>query len=237
MREYSLISKPRQRLHSSPYPVAITMELLWQTDVQRHFITGNRRSSIAFNFHGAENVMFCIMPSTDYQPITEAELTRLQQIVIYNMGFTTLGFCVQEGFIGEHDKRHCTPIPDHISAKQKDIPRLMQGLIATNEKLENDNSFDAVLAATIVVFGFVFIHPFVDGNGSIHRYLIRHVLLKKKYVSKGIIFPVSAIMLDRLDEYRRVLERFSAQILDRIEWRPTKEILPRIAILAFFQIF
>ncbi len=158
-----------------------------------------------------------------WQPITEAELTRLQQIVIDNMRFTKLGFRLQEGFIGEHDRRHGTPIPDHISAKWKDIPRLMHGLIATNEKLENDDSFDAVLAATIVAFGFVFIHPFVDGNGRIHRYLIHHVLLRKKYVSKGIIFPVSAIMLDRLDEYRRVLEHFSAQILDRIEWRPTKD--------------
>jgi Fic family protein len=60
----------------------------------------------------------------------------------------------------------------------------------------------------------------VDGNGRIHRYLIHHVLLRKEYVSKGIIFPVSAIILERLDEYRRVLEHYSKPRLDLIEWKP-----------------
>ncbi|RYX77953.1 hypothetical protein EON69_01210, partial [bacterium] len=55
----------------------------------------------------------------------------------------------------------------------------------------------------------LFIHPFVDGNGRLHRYLIHHVLLRKQYVSRGIIFPVSAIILQKLDEYRQVLENFS----------------------------
>ena len=154
--------------------------------------------------------------------VTKEELTRLQQIVIDNPRFTKMGFREQEGFIGEHDRRYGTPIPDHISARWKDLDVLMDGLIATDQKLEKDNSFDAVLAAALIAFGFVFIHPFVDGNGRIHRYLIHHVLLRKEYISKGIIFPVSAIILERLDEYRRVLENFSKPRLDLIEWKPAE---------------
>jgi Fic family protein len=155
--------------------------------------------------------------------ITKEELVRLQQIVIDNPRFTKMGWREQEGFIGEHDRRHGTPIPDHISAKWKDIELLIDGLIATNQKLDTDDSYDAVLAAAMIAFGFVFIHPFDDGNGRIHRYLIHHVLLRKEYVSKGIIFPVSAIILERLDEYRKVLESFSRPRLDLIEWKPTKD--------------
>ncbi|HJV20001.1 MAG TPA: Fic family protein [Sediminibacterium sp.] len=154
------------------------------------------------------------------KPISKDELIRLQQIVIDSPRFTKMGFREQEGFIGEHDRRHGTPIPDHISARQKDLDKLMAGLIATNQKLENDQTYDAVLAAAIIAFGFVFIHPFVDGNGRIHRYLIHHVLLSKGYVSKGIIFPVSAIILEKLDEYRGVLEDFSTPRLDLIKWKP-----------------
>jgi hypothetical protein len=153
------------------------------------------------------------------KPITKDELIRLQQIVIDNPRFTQMGLREQEGFIGAHDRRYGTPIPDHISARSKDLEALIDGLINTNQKLEQDASFDAVLAAAMIAFGFVFIHPFVDGNGRIHRYLIHHVLLRKGYVSKGIIFPVSAIILERLDEYRRVLESFSKPRLDLIEWK------------------
>lgn len=157
------------------------------------------------------------------KPITKDELIRLQQIVIDNPRFTKMGFREQEGFIGEHDRRYGTPIPDHISARWKDLNLLMDGLIATSQKLEKDESFDAVLAAALIAFGFVFIHPFVDGNGRIHRYLIHHCLLRKEYVSKGIIFPVSAIILERLEEYRSVLESFSKPRIDLIEWKPAED--------------
>ena len=83
----------------------------------------------------------------------------------------------------------------------------MSGLIDTCELLRDD-AFDAVLMAAVIAFGFVFIHPFEDGNGRIHRYLFHHVLAEKGFVPKGLIFPVSAVLLDRIDAYRSVLEHF-----------------------------
>jgi Fic family protein len=79
------------------------------------------------------------------------------------------------------------------------------------------------VAAAMIAFGFVFIHPLVDGNGRIHRYLIHHTLIRKGYVPPGIIFPVSAIILERLEEYRKVLEAFSLPRLELIEWKPTSD--------------
>jgi hypothetical protein len=155
--------------------------------------------------------------------LSKEELIRLQQIVIDNPRFTKMAWREQGGFIGEHDRRYGTPMPDHISAKGQDLQSLMDGLIATGQKLERDKNFDAVVAAAVIAFGFVFIHPFADGNGRIHRYLIHHVLLQKEYVSKGIIFPVSAIILERLEEYRKVLESYSLPRLDMIEWKTTKD--------------
>ena len=155
--------------------------------------------------------------------ITKEELIRLQQIVIDNPRFTKLGIRDQEGFIGEHDRRYGTPIPSHISAKWTDLDKLLNGLIDTNQKLEKDTKFDAVIAAAMIAFGFVFIHPFVDGNGRIHRYLIHDVLIRKGYVSKGIKFPVSAIILERIEEYKKILEHFSAPRLDLVDWKVTKD--------------
>jgi hypothetical protein len=48
-------------------------------------------------------------------------------------------------------------------------------------------------------------------------------LAEKGFVPKGLIFPVSAVILERIDEYRKILEHFSKPRLDLIEWRPTEK--------------
>jgi len=154
--------------------------------------------------------------------LSKEELIRLQQIVIENERFVEMGFREKGGFIGEHDRSSGEPLPDHISAKWEDLDKLTTGLLNTNEKLLASN-LDAVLTATIVAFGFVFIHPFEDGNGRIHRYLIHHVLAKKKFSQQGMIFPVSSSILDHIDNYRNVLEAYSNPLLDFIEWEETQD--------------
>jgi len=155
-------------------------------------------------------------------PLSKDELIRLQQIVIENDRFTKMGFRKEGGFVGEHDRSTGEPIPEHISAPWQNLNELLNGLIETDSILEK-SEFHPVLTATLIAFGFVFIHPFVDGNGRIHRYLIHHILAKMKFTSRGIIFPVSAAILERIDEYRSVLESYSHPLLDFIEWKTTKD--------------
>jgi hypothetical protein len=150
------------------------------------------------------------------------ELIRLQQIVIENSRFIEMGLRKKGGFVGEHDRTTGEPLPEHISAKWQDIESLINGLIVTNNLLIK-SEFDAVLAAAIIAFGFVFIHPFEDGNGRIHRYLIHHTLAKKRFSQQSIIFPVSASILNHIDDYRIVLEQYSHPLLDFIEWKETKD--------------
>lgn len=154
--------------------------------------------------------------------LSPEELLRLQKIVLESSRFAKFGWRKEGGFVGEHDREFGTPIPDHISAKPEDIEKLIDGLIETNKKLIN-SSFDPVIAATIIAFGFVNIHPFVDGNGRIHRYLIHHILAKKGFAKKNLVFPVSAAMLEKIDEYRDVLENYSLPRLNLIEWQPTHD--------------
>jgi len=156
------------------------------------------------------------------KPLSKSELIRLQQVVIENTRFLEMGFRKKGGFVGEHDRITGEPIPDHISSKGQDVEQLMDGLIATNDLLQ-DESYDAVLAAAVIAFGFVFIHPFVDGNGRLHRYIIHHILAKKGFTQQGVIFPVSASILDKIETYREVLESYSHPLLDYVEWKETED--------------
>jgi Fic family protein len=155
------------------------------------------------------------------KPLSIDEIHRLQQLVIESK-FTKLGFRTEGGFVGEHDRKTGEPIPSHISARWQDVELLIRGLLDTSQKLEEEK-FHPVLTAALVAFGLVFIHPFEDGNGRIHRYLIHHILSAMNFTPHGIIFPVSAAMLDKIKEYRNVLESYSLPLLDFIEWKKTKD--------------
>ncbi len=151
-------------------------------------------------------------------PIDLDELVRLQQAVIGDTRFVRIGLRSEGGFVGEHDRVTHAPLPEHISAKPDDLPSLLAGM---KDFEERSTSLDPVLAAASLAFGFVYTHPFEDGNGRIHRYLIHHVLAKRGFNPPGIVFPVSAVILSRIEEYKAVLEDYSKRLLPVIRWRPT----------------
>jgi hypothetical protein len=150
-----------------------------------------------------------------------AELNRLQQLVIENDRFVKMGIRSQQGFIGDRDRATQDPIPDHISAKYEDLEKLMAGWLQT-QKMLTESRMDPILVAAKIAFGFVFIHPFVDGNGRLHRYIIHHVLSQTGYTEQGIIFPVSASILTHIQDYAKSLESYSHPILNFIDWKPTE---------------
>ncbi len=150
-----------------------------------------------------------------------SELERLQRIVIADTRFVTLGLRREGGFVGHHDRSTGEPIPEHISAKHQDLLPLLEGVIEHADR-SLKGGIDPVVIAATVAFGFVFIHPFEDGNGRVHRWLIHHILARAKYNPEGMVFPVSAVMLRRIQEYKRVLEAYSKPLLPFIEWVPTE---------------
>jgi Fic family protein len=155
------------------------------------------------------------------RPVDLEELLRLQRIVIGDSRFVQLGLRREGGFVGEHDRDNRAPLPDHISARPEDLPSLVEGMAAFDRR--SGSELDAVVAAAALAFGFVYVHPFQDGNGRIHRYLIHHVLAQRGYNPAGVVFPVSAAILERIDDYRAVLESYSQRLLHLIRWEPTDQ--------------
>jgi len=154
-------------------------------------------------------------------PTDFEELLRLQEMVIGDTRFVRIGLRTEDGFVGEHDLATRIPLPDHISARAEDLPSLVTGMTAFEQGPGED--LDPVIEASVLAFGFVYAHPFQDGNGRVHRYLIHHILSKRDFNPPGIVFPVSAAILERIDEYRAALEDYSKRLLPLIEWMPTED--------------
>lgn len=155
------------------------------------------------------------------RPISLDELLRLQAIVIGDARFVRMGLRQEGGFVGEHDRDSQMPLPDHISARAEDLPSLIAGMVAFDRGPAQ--KLDPVIAAAVLAFGFVYVHPFEDGNGRIHRYLIHHVLAQRGFNPAGVVFPVSAAILERIHEYRAVLEDYSQRLLPLVRWEPTTD--------------
>ena len=182
------------------------------------------------------------------EPLTEQRLVELQNAVV-DPRFHEFGWRQQQNWIGD-DLGYRQRV-EFVPARPEDLPQLMQGILsaANNARLLNHVkalegyahgnlqegqvvpealklAFDPVIAATSIAFGFVFIHPFMDGNGRIHRYLIHEVLANAGFTPRGIVLPVSAVILANLDEYIAVLESFSRPLRQRTEYAPDTPQIP-----------
>ncbi len=129
---------------------------------------------------------------------------------------------------------------DFVPPRPEDVPGLMHGLLALAAEYQamgNGNispSPDPVLMAAAIAFGFIYIHPLMDGNGRIHRYLIHDVLAKAGFTPRGIVLPVSAVILASLDEYIATLEQFSRPINQLTHFDPDQPQLPATGNDAFY---
>jgi len=103
--------------------------------------------------------------------------------------------------------------------RPEDLDELMREFLASARLVADAaESVPSLVAAAVVSFVFNFLHPFSDGNGRIHRFLLHHVLARRRFGPEGIVLPVSAVILNRPRDYDRALESFSKPLMERVEY-------------------
>ncbi|RKX41920.1 MAG: cell filamentation protein Fic [Verrucomicrobia bacterium] len=152
-------------------------------------------------------------------PLSLEEIVRLHSILIEDRRFIEVGLRPDGIFLGERDAQN-NPLPEFIGARHGDLDDLIKGMIAANDRMGSE-ALDPVLQAAAIAFGFVYIHPLQDGNGRLHRYLFHHVLAERKFTPPGMVFPVSSVIFDRIEDYKDTLQKHSGPLMEFIEWRGT----------------
>ena len=105
-----------------------------------------------------------------------------------------------------------------IPPKPVDVPELMEGMYSCFHRLM-DPSVHPVVAAAVISYGFVYIHPFPDANGRISRFLIHDVLARREFTPEGLCVEVSTIMDGESERYQESLNYFSKPLVELTEWR------------------
>jgi len=157
-------------------------------------------------------------------PLSEERFVELQNAVVDPRSMEA-SYRLEQNWLGI-DFGHRKKV-DYVPSRPEDVPSLMHGLVAMAERLRTrPGSIDPIVAASTISFGFVFVHPFMDGNGRLHRYLIHEELSSAGFTPKGLILPVSAVILANLDRYRETLESFSRPLRERTTYDPDVPNVP-----------
>ncbi|MDF2461878.1 MAG: Filamentation induced by cAMP protein Fic [Ramlibacter sp.] len=142
----------------------------------------------------------------DAGAINEQYLVELQNLIITNPLWREAAYRGEQNWLarggrGAAQVRYVPPAPGAL-------PALMAGLEQMCNAPQADNP---LLHATLCSFGFVYLHPFMDGNGRLSRFLFHHALCVKRALPDGLILPVSIAMHRNEQGYLQALESFSRQ--------------------------
>lgn len=184
-----------------------------------------------------ERFVAALKRSPTFDPSKKADLLRLQGVIV-DPRYAAHDWRHFQNFVGETVGHHRENV-HFIAPKPEDVADLMDEWMAMTRRLIESPALDAVIAAAVSSFAFVFIHPFEDGNGRLHRFLIHHVLAKREFSPPGMIFPVSAAIVRDPRRYDEALETFSTPLFDFIAWRFTgdRELLVLNDTADFYRYF
>lgn len=190
------------------------------TRAVNYLYTKETKSSYAIegespNADRSERFVAALSAAADFDALDSQALVRLQNAIV-DPRYAEAGWRSIQNFVGQ-TRRDFTEHVHYVCPKPEDVRSLMQGWMEMVRRLYQ-SPIDAVCAAAAVSFGFVFVHPFGDGNGRIHRFLIHHLLARLRFTPEGLLFPVSAVMLRDRRNYNQVLAAHSASIAPFIQY-------------------
>lgn len=193
------------------------------TDLMRavaYLYTKETRSSFAIEHETpsrtrTERFVEALLRAFDFDATDVDELVALQGQIV-DPRYAADGWRDMQSFIGSTASGYRQEV-HYVCPRSEDVPDLMDGWFELYRR-SLDDVVHPVVAAAVTSFAFVLVHPFEDGNGRLHRFLIHNVLARRGYGPKDVILPVSAAILrDRLG-YDKALEDASGPITRLVAW-------------------
>ncbi|MNM84462.1 Fic/DOC family protein [compost metagenome] len=149
-------------------------------------------------------------------PLTEDYLVTLQNATVANPLDLAAAFRHEQNHLsnGMHGAAGVTYVPPP--------PGLCRELMESLMRFANEGptQIDPLVAASIISFGFVFLHPFMDGNGRLSRFLIHQALCHSGALENGLLLPVSVAMKREERLYLETLQGYSGPVREywQVHW-------------------
>ncbi|MCW3096963.1 MAG: Adenosine monophosphate-protein transferase [Chthonomonadaceae bacterium] len=200
----------------APETLARAVSFLYTKETRSSFaIEGEAPSPVR-----EERFLRALRSLASFDPTDKVALIELQGSIV-EPRYAAQNYRDFQNFVGETTRRYGEYV-HFIGPRPQDVPALMTGWMALTERMLHA-PLDPVIAAAASAFAFVFIHPFEDGNGRMHRFLMHYALHRRNFTPPDLIFPISAAILRRRSLYDATLEAFSKPVLDATDWEFTDD--------------
>ncbi len=150
---------------------------------------------------------FSALLARAYAPerITEEYLVALQNLAVSNPLDKAVQFRTGQNWL-----RNALPGALGVTYLPPE-PGLMMPIMDQIMTLANSvkSGIDPLILGALVSFGFVFAHPFMDGNGRLSRFLFHKLVCSHGALPNGLVLPVSVAMKRHEARYLQVLQAFS----------------------------
>lgn len=163
------------------------------------------------------NAFVSLLTDIPSRPLSRETLVSVQNQVV-DPRYAQRSWRTSQVYVGET----LTPLEErvhYIAPRPNDLSSLMDGFLSALDMALAVPGQDPVVLAAAMSFAFVFLHPFDDGNGRVHRYLMHAVLARLGFTPPHVLFPVSATLLKNPLLYDDMLESFSRRVMARLEYR------------------
>ncbi len=149
------------------------------------------------------------------RPLDEAYLVELQNAVLTNPLDKAASYRRQQNWLrgplrGAAGITYLPPPPAWVAG-------LMEELLTFVNTAPRQ--IDPLVSAAVASFGFVFIHPFMDGNGRLSRFLFHYALCQSGAMKQGMLLPVSVAMKRNEEGYLNALQTYSLPMRRRWDVR------------------
>jgi hypothetical protein len=163
-----------------------------------------------------EEAMECALRTAGEVPVAERlrseRLVQLQGVLFRGSAAqVTYGVRRDDSFVGTAGHMGLRRV-EYPCPPARALDSLVGGLQSAAAERLAAPEFGPALFAAVVSFGFDFIHPLMQGNGHIHRFLVHAALAERGAVEPGTLIPVSASMLSRLADYDQALRAYCAPV-------------------------
>ncbi|WP_043511539.1 Fic family protein [Halomonas sp. BC04] len=158
------------------------------------------------------------------QPLDQGYLIELQNSTVSNPYDKAAAFRHEQNYLhnglpGAIGVSYLPPPPELCEALMEALIAWANGLSEAGRE-DGVKSVPALVAGAVISSGFVFLHPFMDGNGRISRFLLHHSLCRMGELPRGNLLPISVAMKRHEADYLAALEAFSKPALEhwRVNW-------------------